>query len=183
MRVVAAIPLAGLLVGCVIGLYQPNLPIAHGLVFLASAAIAAIWSSVAHRQRLLTAAVVVGFASGGALLAGHAWRQAWRPTLRVAFESMARDERRAHRGSITNVEHRAMRILRPQFRHQRIDPLGPPACDHRLPAVPHEQPRGGCTKSGGSTSYEHSFRQVGIPFETVSRRVALSKSPRGNNPG
>src|SRR5206468_7896003 len=41
----------------------------------------------------LAASVVAAFLSGGALLAANAWREAWRPSLRVVFEELARAER------------------------------------------------------------------------------------------
>jgi hypothetical protein len=45
------------------------------------------------RHILLATAIAAGFCSGGVLLARTAWRDAWRPTLRIAFESIARSER------------------------------------------------------------------------------------------
>ena len=42
---------------------------------------------------MVAAAVALAFAAGGALLAADAWQKAWRPTLRVVFEELARIER------------------------------------------------------------------------------------------
>ncbi len=59
---------------------------------LAIGAIAAAWAFRANRSAVLTAAVAAGFAGGGALLSVDAWREAWRPPLRIAFEEIAEDQ-------------------------------------------------------------------------------------------
>jgi competence protein ComEC len=51
------------------------------------------WAWRSARSQFLAAAVVTAFFLGGALLAADAWQRAWRPSLRVAFEALARDER------------------------------------------------------------------------------------------
>jgi len=52
-----------------------------------------LWAWRVGRPRVLAAAVVAGFVAGGALLAADAWQQAWRPSLRIAFEQIARGQR------------------------------------------------------------------------------------------
>ena len=94
MRVVVAIPAGALIAGCAIGLHGPEAPVAAAMLAVAGVALVAFRAMRVGRQWLLVAAVAAGFAGGGVLLAQAAWRAAWRPSLRVAFESIARDERR-----------------------------------------------------------------------------------------
>ena len=57
------------------------------------------WAALAiHAVRtrssaFLTVSVAGAFGAGGALLAAHAWQQAWRPPLRLLFEAMTPDAR------------------------------------------------------------------------------------------
>ena len=93
MRAVAAIPAIGLLAGSAAGLFVPEIPFAAGIALLIACAAVVV---PAHRSaRSLVVAGVVGsaFALGGAMLSAHAWREAWRPSLRLAFEQLARRER------------------------------------------------------------------------------------------
>src|SRR5882762_11921927 len=85
MRVVAAIPAVGLLVS--------DLSRGGSYFFLIVCAALAWWAWRSARSRLLAAVVAAAFFLGGALLAADAWQRAWRPSLRVAFETLARDER------------------------------------------------------------------------------------------
>jgi competence protein ComEC len=93
MRVVAAVPACGLLAGCALGVRCPELaPFAFVILLLVLTALAV----QAYRRpwpRVLLAAVALGFGAGGVRLAQIAWRDAWRPTLRLAFESIAQAER------------------------------------------------------------------------------------------
>jgi competence protein ComEC len=93
MRHIAAIPAVGLLGGAAFGLLAPDLPRGGSHVLLILCAALASWAWWSARKRLLAAAVVAAFFAGGALLAAGAWQRAWRPSLRIAFESLARDER------------------------------------------------------------------------------------------
>src|SRR5262245_29333662 len=93
MRVAVVLPTGGLLLGCVIGIVWLDAPSPFLFTLLAASAtltFVAFWSGL---RPLFAAALVVCFASGGTLLAVRQWHDAWRPTLKVAFESMARDER------------------------------------------------------------------------------------------
>ena len=99
MPFVAAIPAIGLLAGCALGLIAVDSPpvIKYGEQ-LASAAliVAALVALCAWRRAipwLLVAAVVVTFGAGGMLLSADAWQHAWRPTLRIDFDSLARQAR------------------------------------------------------------------------------------------
>jgi competence protein ComEC len=103
VRAVAAIPALGLLAGSAFGLLLPDVPRAIGVAVLIACACAAAWAWHAARWRLLAAAVGVGFFAGGTTLAADAWQRAWRPSLRVAFEALARAER-AHAA----LEHRVV---------------------------------------------------------------------------
>lgn len=93
MRTVAAIPALGLLAGSLVGFLVPETiqPLASTL--LIGGAAAALWAWRISSARAIAMTVAAAFAAGGALLAADAWRQAWRPTLRVAFEELAREER------------------------------------------------------------------------------------------
>jgi len=93
MRVVAAIPAVGLLAGAAVGLLVSDLSRGGSYFFLIVCAALAWWAWRSARSRLLAAVVAAAFFLGGALLAADAWQRAWRPSLRVAFETLARDER------------------------------------------------------------------------------------------
>lgn len=62
---------------------------------MVAATVVAVIAVCAARTWLLAAAVIVTFFSGGVLLAGDAWQRAWRPSLRVPFDDLARRERAA----------------------------------------------------------------------------------------
>jgi competence protein ComEC len=93
MRSVAAIPAIGLLAGCAVGLVVSGLP----PLWLAAVLGASIPLGMLLAQRAaglaLAAMVGSGFCAGGVLLASHAWHEAWRPTLRRAFDDLATRER------------------------------------------------------------------------------------------
>ncbi len=93
MRVVAAIPAVAILAGSAIGILFPDLPVRASLLLLI-----VVWFGALHAWRRSHAvgvgvAVAVGFAVGGAMLAARTWQTRWRPTLRIAFEQMARRQR------------------------------------------------------------------------------------------
>src|SRR5262249_9018828 len=56
-------------------------------------AVVALWAWRSARTHVLALAAMATFFAGGALLATDAWQRAWRPSLRVAFEALARNER------------------------------------------------------------------------------------------
>src|SRR4051812_38984948 len=89
MRVVIAIPVLGLLAGAALGLRWPDLPTALPLVVLVGWATLSVHAGHTRSVGLLTASVAGAFAVGGALLAAHGWHEAWRPPLRLLFESIA----------------------------------------------------------------------------------------------
>ena len=93
VRVAVAFPTGGLLVGCIIGVFWPDAPTSLLLTLLIAAAILTFTAFWAGHRPLFASALVVCFAAGGTLLAVRQWQDAWRPTLKIAFESMARDER------------------------------------------------------------------------------------------
>jgi len=93
MQTVAAIPTVGLLIGSALGLLLPDLPLAAGFALLALSAAVAIWAWQRSRALVLAVAVAAAFLAGGLVLAVDAWARAWRPPLRVAFETLAKDER------------------------------------------------------------------------------------------
>ena len=93
MQTVAAIPTAGLLIGCALGLLLPDLPLVPGFALLVLSAGVAAWAWRASRARVLAASVGVAFFAGGLVLAIDAWQRAWRPPLRAVFEDLARHER------------------------------------------------------------------------------------------
>jgi competence protein ComEC len=113
MPSIAAIPALGLLAGAVLGLLLPDLPLTLGVLALALAALAAAWAWRRSRPLVLTFAIGLAFLAGGTTLAVHAWQIAWRPSLRVAFEELARSEREEARraGRALPEDDSAMAIL------------------------------------------------------------------------
>jgi competence protein ComEC len=93
MRVAIALPTGGLLVGCVLGVFWPDAPSPLLVTLLIASAVLTVWAVYFDHRSLFVAALVGAFAVGGCLLAVRQWRDDWRPTLEIAFESMARDER------------------------------------------------------------------------------------------
>jgi competence protein ComEC len=93
MRAAAAIPALGLLGGAAAGLLSPDVP--HSLLFI-TLIVAGFLSGLAWGRgwsRVIVVAVVAGFFAGGALLSSAAWQRAWRPSLRIAFEELAKSHR------------------------------------------------------------------------------------------
>lgn len=88
MRVVAAVPALGLLAGAAAGLSVPDPPTVVGHVSLFVFVAAAAWAWRTRRHLVFAALTWTGFAIGGAVLAGDAWREAWRPSLRTTFERL-----------------------------------------------------------------------------------------------
>jgi len=93
MRYIAAVPALGLLAGAAAGLLLPSVPAIPTFAILTCSGVVSLWAWRVSRARVLAAAVMAGFCAGGALLAGDAWQRAWRPTLRIAFEQIAREQR------------------------------------------------------------------------------------------
>src|SRR5438874_7374904 len=93
MRTVAAIPALGLLAGSVAGFLAPEIIQPLASTVLIGGAAASLWGWRMANARALAATVTTAFAAGAALLAADAWHEAWRPSLRVAFEERARAER------------------------------------------------------------------------------------------
>jgi competence protein ComEC len=94
VRAVAAIPAGGLLAGCAVGLFWPGIP--HPLLYslLIVLGVGSVLAFRAAHVPALAVLVAAGFGVGAVLLASSAWERAWRPSLRVAFETLARAERR-----------------------------------------------------------------------------------------
>jgi competence protein ComEC len=88
---VAAIPAAGLLAGSAGGLLFPDSSHAAALAIILGA-FAGVWALRSNRPALLAGVVALAFGGGGALLSADAWRDAWRPPLRIAFEEMGGDD-------------------------------------------------------------------------------------------
>src|SRR5262249_36204047 len=95
MRHIASIPSVGLLAGAATGLILPDSPRHPALLLLFIAVGVASWAGRSARTAALGTAVAAVFFIGGALLATDAWQRAWRPSLRVAFEALAREQRAA----------------------------------------------------------------------------------------
>ena len=111
MRLVAAIPAAGLLAGAAVGLLlaDSNLigpalagDVGTGGPALAGPTIACLFACIGiatagliqRRPGVLVMSVCLGFFQGGFLLAAVEWQRAWRPPLRIAFEELAHVQRR-----------------------------------------------------------------------------------------
>jgi len=86
VRSVAAIPAIGLLAGSALGLVAPDIPQIASRALLIACALAALWAWRASRSSVLAGAAGFAFFLGGALLSSAAWREASRPTLRLAFD-------------------------------------------------------------------------------------------------
>ena len=93
MRTVASIPAIGLLAGSAVGALAPEMIQPFAATLLIVGAGAALWAWWISSPRGVATTAAAAFAAGGALLAADAWQKAWRPTLRVAFEELARGER------------------------------------------------------------------------------------------
>jgi competence protein ComEC len=94
VRIAIAVPVGGLLAGCALGLHGPNIPDPIPVVCLI-ASLVVVLAGYSRRDIWFAIGITGGFAAGGALLASRAWDAAWRPSLRVAFESIALNERDA----------------------------------------------------------------------------------------
>jgi competence protein ComEC len=95
VRTVAAIPAAALLAGSACGLLFTEPPFFLGYVLLSSSVAGSLFVRVRRRRVLFSALVAAGFLSGGVLLSSTAWQEAWRPSLRVSFEELALEDRKA----------------------------------------------------------------------------------------
>jgi len=103
MRTIAAVPASALLAGAALGLLLSNPPYILTSISVAASVAAAIVAFARRRPVLLVVAVICGFLSGGTLLSSVAWQRAWRPSLRVVFERLARAER-------AQAEHEGRRV-------------------------------------------------------------------------
>jgi len=93
MRVIAAVPAAGLLAGAAAGLFIPDVPRLPLYAFLIGGGALAWRAWHVADTRLLTIAVVSAFFAGAALLSAEGWQRAWRPSLWTTFEALAREQR------------------------------------------------------------------------------------------
>jgi competence protein ComEC len=93
VRVVASVPAIGLLAGSAAGVLLDRPPVWIGLPLLIVLAFAAIWAERRASVRVFVSLICAGFFAGGAMLSADAWHDAWRPTLRLAFERLGRHER------------------------------------------------------------------------------------------
>jgi competence protein ComEC len=92
MRVAVALPTGGLVVGCAIGVMCPDARSSFLVSILIGFAALAVWAFHVEHRLVFAACLIGTFTVGGAWLAVREWQARWRPTLKVAFESMARDE-------------------------------------------------------------------------------------------
>ncbi|MFN7914585.1 MAG: DNA internalization-related competence protein ComEC/Rec2 [Vicinamibacterales bacterium] len=86
---VILVPVAGLLAGAVAGLTLVPVPSGWLLAGLVGWVMLAIHALQVRQSILLIASAWGAFAVGGAALSQDAWARAWRPPLRVVFESIA----------------------------------------------------------------------------------------------
>jgi competence protein ComEC len=93
VRTVAAIPAGALLAGSAWGLLFAHPPVVVGHVLLAVGVGGAMFAWVARRRFLFAPLAALGFFAGGGLLSSAEWQRAWRPSLRLTFEELARRER------------------------------------------------------------------------------------------
>ena len=95
MRNIAAVPAITILAGAACGLSLPDQSLLPATVLLAAAAIAALSAWRLAQPIVSLVAIGAAFFAGGAVLAVDAWRDAWRPSLRMAFDDLAREQRAA----------------------------------------------------------------------------------------
>jgi competence protein ComEC len=93
VRLAVAFPAGGLVLGCAAGLWWPDVPSWVVALLLVASSAGAGCACITGRRAALAACLATSFAAGGALLAVHRWEEAWRPSLKIAFESIAREER------------------------------------------------------------------------------------------
>jgi competence protein ComEC len=115
VRAVAAIPVVSLLAGSALGLLVPDIPAWCELAVMLAAAACAWRLTSGHA---LAASAAAAFFAGGALLAADAWRQTWRPSLRLVFEELARIERAeaVGDGRVLPVDDEAFAIVEGELR-------------------------------------------------------------------
>jgi competence protein ComEC len=104
VRVVAGIPAIGLLAGSAVGFLIHKPPVWIGLPLLIVLAFAAIWAERRAPAQVFVSLICTGFFAGGAMLSADAWHEAWRPTLRIAFEKLSQHERTLAPAPIGRVE-------------------------------------------------------------------------------
>jgi competence protein ComEC len=93
MRTIAAIPAGALLAGSACGLLFAEPPIVLGFVLLWGSVAGAMFAWLLRLKSLFAPLAALGFFAGGALLSSTDWQRAWRPSLRLMFEELARHER------------------------------------------------------------------------------------------
>jgi competence protein ComEC len=93
VRTVAAVPAIGLLVGAAVGLLFSAPPFVLAYVLISTSVAGSMWAWTRRRPLWLAVAVGLGFFAGGMLLSAVEWQRAWRPSLRVVFEQLARERR------------------------------------------------------------------------------------------
>ena len=103
MRTVAAIPAIALIAGSAVGIALPAFDPLAIPIAASCAVVFVIIAWLLRRTRWFAPAAVATFLAGGIALGAAAWRDAWRPSLRVAFEELARGDR-----ARALFEHRSM---------------------------------------------------------------------------
>jgi hypothetical protein len=90
VRWIALWPVTGLFAGAAIGLAAAEYSHTRAWAAVVLAlTVGATFSRVSRwRPAIFLALVWTAFASGGCLLLVHAWRDAWRPTLRTTFDAI-----------------------------------------------------------------------------------------------
>ena len=93
MKIAVAIPVAGLVAGASVGLRWSGVPAVWLIALLCGCTLFACHAARLGRPPLVAVAAFSAFAVGGAALSANAWHRAWRPSLRIIFESIAHDAR------------------------------------------------------------------------------------------
>ena len=183
---VAAIPAIGLLVGSASGLIFENHS-AITLPALLGCAALVVWAWYANRPAVLASAVAVAFAGGGAQLSTDAWRDAWRPPLRLAFEEIAEGDDGTAFAVVTGIL-RADAVQRPSGVSLSIDvvsigePGRPALHDRRLDLLGPAQSGGGLLLTvAGELARDHLDEwRAG---RTIRAPAQLRRASRHLNPG
>ncbi|HYM24134.1 MAG TPA: ComEC/Rec2 family competence protein [Vicinamibacterales bacterium] len=94
MRTVAAIPAVALIAGAAFGVSLPSFDARLTFVAASCAVLLLAGACALRSSKWFPLIVAATFFDGGVVLGAVAWRAAWRPPLRAAFDGLARDERR-----------------------------------------------------------------------------------------
>ena len=151
MRNVAAVPAITLLAGAACGLSLPDQSLLPASALLAAAVIAALSAWRLAKPIVLLVSIGAAFFAGGVVLAVDAWRDAWRPPLRAAFEDLAREQRAAegHRGGFSPEDDGAFAVVSGRLRADAAQRPNGVSLSLDVTRIDRTTPAGGATGLSG----------------------------------